>query len=99
MIISPEVSTSKPNQVCKLVKSLYGLKKASRRWYERLATFLIEHHYTQIASDHSLFVKTNNSFITILLVYIDDVILTRNDLNEFHLIKILLDNTFKIKDL
>lgn len=99
MIIPPGVSTSKPNKVCKLFKSLYGIKKAIRRWYERLTTFLIEHHYTQTASGHSLFVKTNNSSITILLVYVDDVILTSNDLNEFHLIKIALNNTFKIKDL
>lgn len=39
------------------------------------------------------------SYITILLVYIDDVILAGNDLNEFNSIKLALDNTFKIKDL
>lgn len=99
MIISPGVSTTKSNQVCKLVKSLYGLKQARRRWYERLTSFLIEHRYKQTILDHSLFVKVKASSITIFLVYVDDIILGNNDLNEFNSIKLALDNTFKTKDL
>lgn len=99
MIIPPGVSATKHNQVCKLVKSLYGLKQASSIWYERLTSFLIEHHYKQAISDHSLFVKNEASSFTILLVYVDDVILVGSDLNEFNSIKLTLDNTFKIKDL
>lgn len=69
MVIPLSVSTSKPNQVCKLVKSLYGIKQASMRWYERLTSFLIKHHYKQASTDHSLFVKNGTSSLTILLVY------------------------------
>lgn len=97
MLIPSGVSTIKSNQVCNLVKSFYGLKQASRRWYERLASFLTEHHYKQATSYHSLFVKNASSSLTILLVYVEDVILAGSDLNEFKSIKLALDNTFKIK--
>lgn len=99
MMIYPGVLTTKPNQVCKLVKSLYGIKEASRRWHGILTQFLIKHHYTQAGANHLLFVKVNSSLFTILLVYVDDVILARNDLNEFISIKDALHTTFQIKDL
>ncbi|GAU31820.1 hypothetical protein TSUD_58210 [Trifolium subterraneum] len=99
MIVPPGVTCSKPNQVCKLVKSLYGLKQASRRWYERLTAFLQQHHYIQATSDHSLFLKKNGSTITILLVYVDDVIVAGNSMTDIQAIKNALHESFKIKDL
>jgi hypothetical protein len=70
MILPPGVNFNKPNQVCKLKKSLYGLKQAGRKWYEKLTSVLSHHHYIQASSDHSLFVKKTSSSFTILLVYI-----------------------------
>nr|AAB36236.1 retrotransposon peptide {Ty1-copia retrotransposon element, clone Fab 40} [Vicia faba, leaves, Peptide Transposon Partial, 74 aa] [Vicia faba] len=67
MVIPPGVNTTKSNQVCKLVKSLYGLKQASRQWYERLTSLLIQHGYNTGTSDHSLFVKVSSSHYIILV--------------------------------
>lgn len=53
MLIPPGVQSSKPNQVCKLIKSLYGLKQASRQWFEKLTSVLTAHGYSQAPSDHS----------------------------------------------
>ena len=99
MLVPPSVKTDKQNQVCKLQKSMYGLKQASRKWYERLTSTLLAHNYLQAASDHSLFVKKTSSSFTILLVYVDDIILAGNSLHEFTHNKSVLDSLFKIMDL
>jgi hypothetical protein len=99
MVLPHGVIASKPNQVCKLVKSLYGLKQASRRWYERLTAFLVQHHYTQASSDHSLFVKASSTSFTLLLVYVDDVIICGTSIDEINSMKHALHTSFKIKDL
>jgi hypothetical protein len=99
MTLPPGVSSPKPNQVCKLMKSLYGLKQASRQWYEKLTSILMQHHFVQAASDHSLFIKQTDSSFTLLLVYVDDIILAGDSLSEFDHIKSILHTSFKIKNL
>jgi len=91
MSLPPGILVKNPNTVCKLNKSLYGLKQASRKWYDKLTSVLIQHHYTQANSDHSLFIKQTGTSYTILLVYVS--------LEEFTSIKSILDTLFKIKDL
>lgn len=90
-------TTTKPNQVYKLVKSIYMLKQASIIWYERLTSFLIQHQYKQATTDHSLCMKNGSSSLTILLVCVDEVILARSDFNYFNSTKLALDNMLKIK--
>ena len=89
----------KPNQVCKLRKSLYGLKQASRQWFSTLSTALRSLDYHQCSSDHSLFVKKTASSLTILLVYVDDVLLAGNSIAEFNIVKHFLHSKFRIKDI
>ena len=84
--------------MCKLIKYLYGLKQASRKWYEKLTSLLLAQGFKQANSDHSLFIKSSSSSFTILLVYVDDIILAGNSLDEFQNIKTILHNSFKIKD-
>jgi hypothetical protein len=99
MDIPQGVPSSNPNQVCKLIKSLYGLRQASRKWYEKLTSLLIDQGYCQSNSDYSLFTQKNGSNFTALLVYVDDIILAGNSLHEFTRIKKVMDNEFRIKDL
>jgi hypothetical protein len=99
MSIPEGVQGNKDKQVCKLMKSLYGLKQASRKWYEKLTSLLISEGYTQSTADYSLFILSKPSQFTALLVYVDDIILAGNDLQEFTRIKTILDTNFKIKDL
>jgi hypothetical protein len=99
MQVPDGVTPSKPGQVCKLLKSLYGLKQASRMWYEKLTSLLILEGYTQSTADYSLFTLTTDQHFTALLVYVDDIILAGTSLPEFDRIKHILDAKFKIKDL
>jgi hypothetical protein len=56
-----------PHRVYKLSKALYGLKHASRAWYARLKTFLLEHGYVMWSVDKTIF--TLKHCIDLLLVY------------------------------
>lgn len=76
------INSSIPNPVCKLQKSLYGLKQPSRQWSSKLTESLFKKGFKQSTADPSLFTKTTeNSFIA-LVVYVDDVILANNSGKE-----------------
>ena len=70
---------SNPQLVCKLAKSLYGLKQSSRAWYQRLDSYLLLQGYTRLESDADIYIKRENDqgFI-ILIVYVDDCIVVSN---------------------
>jgi hypothetical protein len=92
-------ATNEPNKVCKLHKSIYGLKQASRQWYSKLSSSLVSLGYTPSQSDHSLYIKSTANSFTALLVYVDDIVLAGNSIHEIQSVKMFLDQKFKIKDL
>ena len=98
-MVPPGFQTPKEGLVCKLQKSLYGLKQTSKQWNAKLTVARLFLGYHQSSSDYSMFVKTQDKLITILLVYVDDIVLTGNNLDEIVAIKAFLDQQFKIKDL
>lgn len=76
MVLPLGFESEKPNQVCRLLRSLYGLKQASRQQNAKLIDAFIQVGFKQSGADPSLFTKgTNSDFIT-LLVYVDDIIVT-----------------------
>jgi Reverse transcriptase (RNA-dependent DNA polymerase) len=72
---------------CKLNKSIYGLKQSPRAWYAKLSSALIQFSFMVSNSDHSMFVKHNMKCTTIVLFYVDDIIITGNDVNEISDVK------------
>ncbi|GJU67257.1 ribonuclease H-like domain-containing protein [Tanacetum coccineum] len=87
------------NRVCRLKKSLYGLKQAPRQWNAKLTQTLIEHGFIQSKSDYSLFTKSESGKFMVLLVYVDDIIITGNNVDEIEKFKKYLNSKFMIKDL
>jgi len=97
----PDLSVPTSQHVCKLQRSLYGLRQAGRQWYAKLSSFLISHNYILSSVDHSLFLKqdTNNIKLTAIIVYVDDLVLTGNNIEEINHITATLHQQFKIKNL
>jgi hypothetical protein len=65
--------------VCKLKKALYGLKQAPRAWYGRIDSFLMSLGFTKSKADSNLYFKVMNDENVILLMYVDDLFLTREE--------------------
>ena len=90
---------SKEGMVCKMKKALYGIKQSPRAWFERLTKVMIALGYRQSQGDHSLFVRhSDSSGVTTVLVYVDDMIVTGNDVGEMTNLKQCLLKEFDIKE-
>ncbi|GKA27203.1 putative RNA-directed DNA polymerase [Tanacetum coccineum] len=82
MSLPPSFYDKDETKVCRFIKSLYGLKQAPRQWNEKLTCALIENSFIQSKDDHSLYVKSKKGLFIALLVYVDDIVITSNDLEE-----------------
>jgi len=85
--------------VCRLHKSLYELKQASRKWFIKFSEAIRSASYIQSQADHSLFTKQQGKSFTTLLIYVDDILVTGNDLISIATTKNFLHNLFHLKDL
>ncbi|KAL3376952.1 hypothetical protein AABB24_003396 [Solanum stoloniferum] len=100
MSLPPGFGSQGENKVCRLLKSLYGLKQASRQWNQKLTNALMQSGFTQSKLDYSLFTKTNSTGdIVIILIYVDDLLITGSSDRLIQEAKDTLHHNFKMKDL
>ncbi|CAH9105932.1 unnamed protein product, partial [Cuscuta epithymum] len=93
-------SNTTAGKVCKLKKALYGLKQSPRAWFGRFEKTVKKRGYTQAQSDHTLFYKHSaEGKVAVLIVYVDDIVLTGDDQGELAALKNFLAQQFEIKDL
>jgi len=85
--------------VCKLHRSLYGLKQSPRAWYARLHAALLAWNLIQSTSDPNFYFAHIGKDTIALLVYIDDILLTGSSSQLITQLKLHLHQTFNMKDL
>ncbi|KAM1709738.1 hypothetical protein TB1_000224 [Malus domestica] len=91
--------SQEPNLVCKLHKSIYGLKQSPRAWYAKLSTVLHSIGFKRSNADSSLFVRTRAASKLVVLIYVDDLIITGDNAAEITTLKQSLQQKFAVKDL
>ena len=87
-----------PGKVCKLCKALYGLKQAPRAWFSKFITPMTTVGFQSSSYNYALFLHKPDSGTTVLLLYVDDMIITGDDLVSIRELKIFL-KPFEMKDL
>ena len=93
------VDPEHPDHVLLLFKTLYGLKQASRAWYQTIKKALIKFNFKRLEHDHSIFTMTKGTSKVYLALYVDDVQLFGDDDTFISEIKQKLSSTFKMSDL
>src|ERR1700677_2176278 len=85
--------------VCRLKKSLYGLKQAPRSWFSKMDNFLIATRFSRCHSDPNVYTKKVGSHLIILVLYVDELILTGSDSKLLNHVKTILKKKFEMTDL
>ena len=65
--------------VCLLKKSLYVLKQAPRAWYDKMDSFLLDIGFSRYHYDPNVYTKKVGNYLIVLVLYVDDIILTGSD--------------------
>ncbi|XP_049405441.1 F-box/FBD/LRR-repeat protein At1g13570-like [Solanum stenotomum] len=86
-------------RICRLKKSLYGLKQSPRVWFGKFTKSMKAFGYTQRNTYHTLFLKRQQGKIIALIVYVDDLVVTGIDPEERKALQSYLSKEFKLKDL
>ena len=81
----------KENLVCRLKKSLFGLKQSPRQWYKRFDSFMLSHGFKRSDYDSCVYLKTVNDSAIYLLLYVDDMLIVAKDKSEIAKIKAQLN--------
>lgn len=95
------VSSSSTTLACRLNKSLYGLRQASRQRYAKLSLALQSRGFHASLNDYSLFTKLVDGSLTVVVVvvYVDDILVAGDNMSEITTLMQFLDVEIKIKDL
>jgi len=83
--------------VCRLVKAIYGLRQSPRTWYQKIHEFFLTNGFMRSTQDYSLYVNYEQRIL--VLVYVDDLVLTAAEVEEIVWIKATLADAFEMSDL
>nr|GEW44755.1 hypothetical protein [Tanacetum cinerariifolium] len=93
------VNSKYPNRVCKLKRSIYGLKQASRQWNKRFDDKIKKFGFIQNRDEPCVYLKASGSNINFLILYVDDILIMGNNITMLQDVKSYLGRCFAMKDL
>jgi len=86
-------------KVCKLKRSIYGLKQASRQWNVKFHQAILKDGFTMMEEDHCVYSKCSNNSFIILSLYVDDILIAGNSKEMIDTTKKWLTSNFEMKDM
>jgi hypothetical protein len=99
--LSKEIYVEQPHEfmqdsslVCRLKKSLYGLKKASRAWYAKMDSYLLSQNFVHCKSDPNVYMLRTNDSLVLLVLYVDDLLITDCSTSAIAAVKRILHGRF-----
>ena len=95
----PKGYISDPSLVCKLNKSLYGLKQGPREWYSKMDAFLLSQNFQRCRSDPNLYIHQYDVHLFIIVLYFVELLITGSTVASISVIKTALHNAFEMSDL
>ena len=93
------VEEGNEHKVCKLLKSIYGLKQSSRQWYFRFQEVVLSNGFTMIDEDNCVYTKRSKGKFVIMSLYVDDILIAGNDKDFVMDVKAWLSSSFEMKDM
>lgn len=93
------VHPEKLHYVCRLKKAIYGLNQAPRTWFHCFSSSLLSHSFVYSTTDPSMFVYRTGSHTLILLLYVNDIILTGSSTSVLHSFVTISSRQFAMKDM
>jgi Reverse transcriptase (RNA-dependent DNA polymerase) len=93
------VEEGKVHMACRLKRSIYVLKQASRQWYLKFDEIITEFGFTENIIDQCIYLKVSGSKFIFLVLYVDDILLASSDLDMLYETKRFLSTKFEMKDL
>jgi hypothetical protein len=84
---------------CRLKKSIYGLKQASRQWYLKFDETVRKFGFKENEEDNCIYAKFKNGKFIFLILYVDDILLASSDIDLLLETKKFLSSKFDMKDL
>jgi hypothetical protein len=93
----PEGFEAEGDKVCLLLKSLYGLKQAARVWNQKIRNYLLSLGFTQLHSDHCVYINKDTGLI--IALWVDDLLIFGKNVSNIGGIKQQLRDKFEMKDL
>jgi hypothetical protein len=100
-MVQPEgfVDPKDANKVCKLQRSIYGLKQACWSWNHRFDEVIKGFEFVQNTEESCIYKKMSGNSVAFLVLYVDDILLIGNDVKMLNNVKEYLNSKFSMKDM